>query len=369
MVINNFTVNVVSFPVTVGSIISNTRPVAVLLLEPLMGYSINAVNFSALSPLPSYVASAVFTQVGNNIVCTITYIASSVMPSNDVLVSVCASGYAEETGVTISGTNNQCSVSNTLIPVVGQSNVPYSSSGAAGGSVMVFNQTVTAATGYFFEAVPFYAVTVGNTSNYSITNTKSYNVSGQLIQVVFDVSYTFPSGDVSGDIICLTANAKEIYDPPKKIVSYSYSTPLTGCLSQVSNTTPYTISGITGAAWSLTVVESDGTTVFSDAGVIDTTGIKTLSIAFPAVQSNKIYTFTLSGDLAATFYQTIPLQNPVFTVCQGTFVQLYFSTDSVNPCCNITEGTYIFAGGSTFDTATSILQSDQTRAIDGYYSI
>jgi hypothetical protein len=367
MVINNFTVNIISFPVTAGSIISATRPVAVLLLEPVLGYSINAANFTATAPLPNYVASVVFTQVESNIVCTITYIPSSVMPSQDVLVSVCASGYAEETGVTISGTGNLCNVTNTSIPIVGSADVYYSSSGELGSTAMVFNQAVTAASGYYFATEPFYAISVGNVNNYTITNQKSYNTEGQLIQIVFDIAYTFPSDSVSGDVLCLTAIGEEIYSPAVKIVSYTYGMP-PNCLNQVGITSDYIISGVTGAAWNLTVIESDGTVIYNSGGVIDSTGSASIPITIPPVFSNKIYTFTLTGDLADTFTQNPPLQVPVFDVCQGNFVQLFFGTNSAAPCCNITEGTYALTGGTTLNTATEVLNPDQTRASVGYYT-
>jgi hypothetical protein len=366
MAINNFTVNIISFPVVEGSIISNTRPVAILLLEPFLGYSINAANFSVTAPLPNYVESVVFTQVGNNIVCTITYIPSSVMPSNDVMVSVCASGYAEETGVTISGTGNLCDVTNTSDPIPGSANVPYFSSGNIGSTASVFNQAVTAATGFYFDTEPYYAISIGNINNYAITSVKSYNTAGQLTQVVFDIAYTFPSSSVSGDVLCLTANAQEIYSPTVNIVAYSYAVTASGVPSS-GNTVPYIISGILGANWNLTVIEVGGAVIFNGSGVIDSTGSTSQSITIPAASVNKSYTFTLTGDLSPTF-DTPSGQPSVFTIYQGAFIQLFYGSTAEDTCCIGTVGTYVLAGGTTLATATSILNPDQTRAIDGFYT-
>ena len=126
MAFDNFTVNIVSFPETAGVDWTLDNPSIVLTLVPDAGYSISAANFSATTPLPNYVSSVIFTQNGSNIDCVINYTVPSVMPSVDVLVSLCATGFAEATAVTVSGTIKDCGTSNIGLPKVGDLPTSYS---------------------------------------------------------------------------------------------------------------------------------------------------------------------------------------------------------------------------------------------------
>ena len=129
MAFDNFTVNIVSFPETAGVDWTLDNPSIVLTLVPDAGYSISAANFSATTPLPNYVSSVIFTQNGSNIDCVINYTVPSVMPSVDVLVSLCATGFAEATAITVSGTIKDCGTSNISLPKVGDLPDTYSGSG------------------------------------------------------------------------------------------------------------------------------------------------------------------------------------------------------------------------------------------------
>ena len=327
---DNFTVTIVSFPVAAGADFSISNPTAVLLLEPLVGYAINASNFTATSPLPNYVSGVVFTQSGANIECTITYLSPSIMPTANVFVDVCATGYAEEAGVTVSGTFNQCGVTNTSLPTPGQGAVAYSGSGNFGESLMVYTQTVTSTSGFYFETMPILAVTTGNINDYAISSTKTYNPAGQLTQVVFKVTYTFTDVSASGDSLCLTANASEIYNPTVEITSYTYPY---STFDQGGQTTSFTVFGITGADYALNVTTSGGTSIYSTSGIISSTGSATLSITIPSVSAEECYTFTLTGDLAASF-DTSAGQPSFFTMCQ--FVETTLDFNFVTTLSNIT---------------------------------
>ena len=61
--ISNFTVTIVSFPAVTGEDFTQDHPSVVLVLTPDAGYTINANNFSAASPLPSYVSSVLCCQL------------------------------------------------------------------------------------------------------------------------------------------------------------------------------------------------------------------------------------------------------------------------------------------------------------------
>ena len=185
--INNFSVTIVSFPETTGVDWTQDNPSVVLLITPDPGYTVTAANFSATAPLPSYVSSVTFSQDGANINCVVNYISPSVMPANDVLIDICAAGYAEQTPVTLAGTIKACGTSNISFPKPNQLPSNYSGSGEFNTTATVLTQSVIASTGYYFAVEPILALSIGNINNYTITNSKTYNSDNQLISIVFTV--------------------------------------------------------------------------------------------------------------------------------------------------------------------------------------
>ena len=335
MAFNNFTVSVVSFNETAGVDWTIAQPSVSLLITPATGYTVTAANFSPITPLPTYVNSVVFTQNGVNIDCVITYIAPSIMPSANVLIELCIQGIAIERQICVAGVVSQCDVSNTKLPLAGAADVPYTACGIIGStSTVVASYQVTAETTYYYPTAPTLAVVIGNSSNYTITDVKTYDASGNLIDVVFTVTYTFPLNDVTGDKLCLTANAVQIYNPPVKITSYSFPTGNT--LSYTGQTTDFTINGIEGANWALNIVSNALATIINTSGTLDSTGTFVVPVTFPAAIANATYTVTLTGDLASTFCTVAPYvpcstgQPSVFTLEQyvGNTLGFNFSSTS-----------------------------------------
>ena len=325
--ISNFTVTIVSFPAVTGEDFTQDNPSVVLFLTPDAGYTINANNFSAASPLPSYVSSVVFSQNGANINCVVNYISPSLMPASDVLIDICASGYAEQTPVTVSGTVKDCGISNVVQPPSGVIPYTYNGSGEFETTATVVTQTVVASTGYYFDVTPVLALSIGNISNYTITNVKTYNSSSQLIQIVFTVTYTFPVENISGNELCLTANAIPTYVPSVRIQSYNFTTSSVAVSGAIRN---FTIKGITGANWALTCVANvGGANIVNTSGVIDSTGTAAVNVIFPLTTVDQSYTFTLTGDLAASF-DTATGQPSVITVYQYVDTSLSFGFTSSN---------------------------------------
>ena len=328
MAFDNFTVNIVSFPETAGVDWTLDNPSIVLTLVPDAGYSISAANFSATTPLPNYVSSVIFTQNGSNIDCVINYTVPSVMPSVDVLVSLCATGFAEATAVTVSGTIKDCGTSNIGLPKAGDLPTSYSGSGSWDSSQTVFTQSVIPLTGYFFQTEPILALSIGNPSDYTITNVKTYDSDNQLIQIVFTVVYKFPVANVTGDEICLTANAIPVYDPSVLITAYKFNT---SPISAGSVTRSFTIYGIEGANFALTAEYTPGNVnIVNTSGTIDSTGISVVNVVFPASSVNRVYTFTLTGNLASTFdtnagQTSTPI---VYQYIQSTLGFVFSSSDS-----------------------------------------
>jgi hypothetical protein len=301
MAFENFTVNVVSFPATVGLDWTNSYSQVFLTITPNSGYSIDANNFSPITPLPTYVSSVTFTQNGANIDCTIVYTSPSIMPAADVLIALCIQGYASEAPIIIGGTLKSGGITNVSIPAAGDLPSNFSGSGKWDSSLTVFTQSVVASTGYYFKTKPVLSISKGNRSEYTITSIETLDAKKRLIQVVFSVSYKFPAIDNSLDEFVLTANAIQYYDPPVKITAYQFNTGTV--VNAGGDTRTFTIYGITGANWALTGEYTPGNiSVVNTSGVIDGTGKAVVSIVFPATTNvNRTYSFTLTGDLAASF--------------------------------------------------------------------
>ena len=337
MAFNNFTVSVVSFNETAGVDWTIAQPSVSLLITPNTGYTVTASNFAPITPLPTYVNSVVFTQNGLNVDCVITYITPSVMPSADVLISLCIQGYAKEKDICVSGVISQCNVSNTKLPAPGAADVPYTACNNFGDtSTITSTYQVIVDSTYYYPVAPTLTVVIGNPNNYTITDVKTYDASGNLISVVFTVTYTFPLNDVTGDKICLTANGVVIYNPQVKITSYSFPTGNT--LSYTGQTTNFTINGIEGANWAFNMTSSGLFIPVNVSGTIDSTGTYSFPVTFPAATVNTTYTITLTGDLASTFCTVAPYvpcstgQPSVFTLQQlvNTTLGLRFTTTNSN---------------------------------------
>ena len=339
MAFDNFTVNVVSFSETAGTDWTIANPSVSLTITPDAGYAISAINFSPITPLPTYINNVVFTQNGLNIDCVITYTSPSIMPSVDVLISLCIQGYAEPSTIVISGVLKG-NTSNVSIPASGDLPRNYSGSGEWNTSLQVLTQTVTASTGYFFATLPVLSLSIGNLKNYTITSVKTFDAQNRLIQVVFSVFYKFPETTITGDEFVLTASAIQYYNPPVKITSYQFNS--TNVINAGGETRTFTIYGIEGANWNLQCVYTPGNTnIVNTSGIIDATGQAEVNVVFPAtVNVNRTFTFTLTGDLASTF-DTANGQTSTPFVAQwkpSTLGLVFSSTDAaitVGPISNI----------------------------------
>lgn len=330
MAFDNFTVNVVSFTETAGTDWTIANPSVSLTITPDAGYAISAINFSPITPLPTYVNNVVFTQNGLNIDCVITYTSPSIMPSVDVLISLCIQGYAEPSSIVISGVLKG-STSNVSIPAPGALPRNYSGSGDWDTSLQVLTQAVTASTGYYFATLPVLSLSIGNLKNYTITSVKTFDAQNRLTQVVFSVFYKFPEATVTGDEFVLTANAIQYYNPPVKIVAYQFNSQYV--INQGGETRTFTIYGIEGANWDLQCVYTPGNiNIVNTSGTIDATGQAVVSVVFPATTNvNRTFTFTLTGDLATSFDTANgQTSTPSVNQYQQSSLSLVFTTTSAH---------------------------------------
>jgi len=337
MAFDNFTANIVSFPEITGVDWTIDNPFVTLILVPNPGYSINANNFEATNPLPSNVSSVDFVQSGDNVTCTVFYITPSIMPSNDVFIDVCASGFADKKVSNINGILKDCGISNVANPGIGVLPLSYSGSGEFESTANVLTQAVIADSGYYFEIEPVLSLSIGNISNYNITSQKTYNTDNQLTQIVFSVDYTFPSESVQGDEFCLVANAEVIYNPSVEIQAYGINSTPVDFSGEIRT---FTIFGIQGAQWNLQYYKSatpNPILIGEFSGTINSSGSNSVNITFPSSLVNVDYTFILTGDLASSFCTTFPYspcatgQPSVWQILQFAEQNVGFEFSSTNP--------------------------------------
>jgi hypothetical protein len=325
--IGNFSVQSIDFEVPQGDTISSVQPIATLILVPDSGYQIDANDFFYISG-PSQVASAVFTQSGNNVICIVTFDTNYVMPGNDVDIPICISGNATPLQYSLSGVVELIADSH-VTPLSG--NTAYSAAGGNGEIVQAFTFTVSADSGYFFSSAPQGAITTGVVADYSITSSNVYDSNGNLTSVTFTGNYTFGSNNVTGNVFTVIANVKEIPVLVREITSYSINTSnLSGNFNTTRNMKIY---GSPGALFSLTVVNEDGTSILGSTlsnVVIPLSGVYSFNITFPAVTDNDHYDFVLTGNLATTF-DTPSGQPSIFTINQYLDITVSYGLTSTDP--------------------------------------
>lgn len=321
--LDNFTISIVSITETVDTDVTIDNPNAVLLIVPNQGYSVLATNFSVSGPLPDHVAGVTFFQSGANVECIVDFTSPFIMPANDVEIGLCLSGLATLIKYTINGTVNFIK---TNVSLPSGNSTTYYGEGEAGTVGVVYTQAVLPTSGYYFPNAPTLYVTNGLADRYIITNTKTYDTSNNLIGVNFTVNYRYPALNITGDVLTLTANAYEIYNPLVEITGYSCS--LSNILS-TGETRTCVLFGVPGASYSLTYRNKAGTPLNTFAGIVDSTGLVTLIIDYPASSSNERYNFTLTGDLADTF-NTPGGQSSTWSVLQLVQSSLIFGVTSSN---------------------------------------
>lgn len=292
--LNNFTATVVSFEETAGVDVTIATPSVTILLEPNIGYTINASNFSSISPLPAEVNSITFSQNGANVTALVVFTPLFIMPSANVSLPLCIEGLAELIVYTVNGSisNNVCNIS-TAIPA------SYSDNGNYNETSNILTLPVSADPGYYFTQTPVLELSTGISSNYTITNTKTFDINGNLIGIEFSVYYKFPNINVSGDILNLEACAYEIYTPVAEITGYSINT---SAIIPDGEIRTLSVFGNEGAEFSVTL---DGIDVITNV-IMGSTGIYTVDLVFPEVTVNTTYEIELLGDLATPFLQTNP---------------------------------------------------------------
>jgi hypothetical protein len=179
--------------------------------------------------------------------------------------------------------------------------VPYSNTGGFNETEVVFTETITANTNYYFFTEPVMGITTGNAASYAITNSKVYNIDNQLTSITFNVSYTYPNADVTGDLLQINATAIPIIVTTQYVNAYTIDQSL---IPAGGDTRVLSLIGDPNAVFSvnLTEVGTGNTTVLANNVTMPATGTYSISgISFPAETSNADpYTIVISGDINPT---------------------------------------------------------------------
>ena len=348
---NNYNFSPVIYTVIENGNIAAEVGVATLTIIPNGGYTVTAADFS-LDPGFSnqYVSTVTFAQSGLNVICSIVFLPGAIMPSDNVTIPLCIIGEAELALKTIQGTYTS-TISPNITPV-SQSNVNYSNSGTLGQNELLFTKTYTAASGHYLVN-PSLTVTNGIISNYNIVETPTYNSSGDLTSIKFDVYYTYPQVNASGDTISIVVASKALFVPVPKITSWNL---LTTNISPNGELRNITLFGGIGATFTIAV--SNGSTSYNLAvnETIGASGSFTAPITFPIVSSNVVYTITLSGDIASPFAQ----QNPIVLNQYATTPTITIAASSSN---SITGFTSVQATGNSFAQPANLYLSSVSTLV------
>ena len=313
-VFDNFTISKASFPESVGNNVVTDNPQAILLITPNLGYSVSVQDFNFTTPLPSHVASISFSQAGSLVECIVTFSNPFIMPANDVEIGLCLTGLAKLVKYSVTGQINVTKANTTSSPT----NLSFNISENFNHTTVVKTLTLTANSGFYFPVEPTLIQTVGDLSIFSITDSKVFDINGKLLSKTFTISCTMPNYNSLGNIFEATAIAFAINQPLDSIVDSFAPTYLLG---QGGDTTTISIIGGVGASWTLTtataiflipdlVPQPPGTPpnlVNTISGVIDSSGVSSVTIIVPAVGSEVIYTVDLTGDLANPYTGVDPL--------------------------------------------------------------
>jgi hypothetical protein len=292
---NNFTITQVSFTETEGNDLGN-GVIYTLIIEPDTGYSLDVNNFALIAPYPAGIdsSSATFTQNGAQINLTIQFLAGTIMPGNDLDVPLCIQGFADAAGFSISGAVSINTLEATPLPQF----VTYSNTGGLNETEVVFTETITANANYYFFTEPVMGVTTGNAANYAITNSKVYNIAGQLTSITFNVSYTYPNANVSGDLLQINATAIPIIAATDYVNAYNIDQ---STISANGDTRVLSLIGDPGSVFTVILNEigTGNATTLANNVTMPATGTYSIpGVTFPVATANADpYTIVISGDI------------------------------------------------------------------------
>ena len=359
----NFTVQSVDFIVPGGAnIASSVGSEIQLTLVPDTGFELDYNDFSDIQPYPPQVDVVEFAQDGPNVIATLTLEPGATMPMNDFVIPVCFQGRAEEIGVGISGDIVTTISDVTITPAA----LTYSNTGPTDTVESIITKTIEpVGTGKYFPNTPTLSIDeVQFPNNYNITSTETYttvhNIQ-RLTRVVFNVDYTYPDINVSGDSLNLVASAIDIPILVQEITGYSLNT---NSINQAGETRSISILGTQGSEFSLQIIlptASAEQPTFSDGtneliGTIGPSGTFTDSITFPSIvglMTSQDYQFELNAEGSSSLNLQQP--NPI-DISQTTNVTYTVNVNSTEYTVTSRNNSFTFPANSDQDFPESALQ-------------
>ena len=309
--LNNYTFSNVVFEIEENTNVSNQHATGVLTISPLEGYSVTASDFS-LDPSFSdpNVTSVVFTQSGDNVLCTVTFDTSFVMPSANVNIDLCIIGQGVAVERSISGFVTATVHQNLDSGDGDETLTPYSNTGSISSTETLFTRTYTADTGYYFLNQPIVSIITGNQAHYNIVQTPTYDANNNATSYLVTVNYQYPTSDVSGDFIKIDVPKSlvgTIYSPQPRLTGYVFNT---SAISNAEEVRTLTVVGEPGTTFSATLNDGTTTTTIINNEDIGSNGRYEHDITFPALtKGNPNVTYTITISTAAI--DAIEQPNPI----------------------------------------------------------
>ena len=308
--LNNYTYSSVSYQITEGDNVPGEIGTAIITLEPVIGYSIGANDFALGSSFSDpNVDSVVFTQDGDNVLITVTFIPSFVMPSDNYNVALCIDGQGVAIPITISGVINS-TISSNITGDSSETDTPYSASGLEGETVSLFSRTYTAASGYFLAGETILINGEENPEGFTITETPTYDAENRLVSITYNVSYTFTDISYVNQDVQIVVTSKGIPVVLGEITRWKIYTTVIQVNGDVRLLKIY---GGPGAVFSVTLDDGSGAVTIINNETLPASGIYEQNIQFDPVTVDTTYTLTISGDLASGLNTTITLYQYVLT--------------------------------------------------------
>ena len=363
---NNYNFTPVIYTLQENSNIPGEIGAATVTIVPNAGYTVTASNFSLDASFSNqYVSTVTFAQSGLNVVCSVIFLPGATMPSSNVTIPLCIVGEAEVALKTIQGTYTS-TVSANVTPV-SESNIAYSNSGSFGENELLFSKTYTAAGGNMLVN-PSLSVVVGIASNYNIVETSTVDAQGNLTSVTFNVYYTYPQINASGDAISIQVGSKVIFTPVLEIVSYSM---LETNINPGGELRLITFFGTPGAVFTVTVSNSlGGSYNLITNQTLGSGGLFTTNIIFPSTTADAVYSITISGNIASPFVQPNPIILNQY-VAQPVITLTASSNDGITGFVNATQSGNAFSqptGLTLHSTSTLVVPNTDTLVYGGSIS-
>ena len=349
MALNNCTITSTSVTVTSNQAVGSTAN-QVLVITPDAGYVVAAENFSKQSP-PTGIDTITLSNSGtayadDNTVLVTCDLTNAYNPgTSSVTLTIDIDGDATDKKArpyTYAGTWDQVVNSNASAgPITNLSGNSYSGSNTVNNSNLIFNQTYTAASGYYFSSPPTFtptSVTTGGVSyaaNYVDTITPTaINVDGLITAYNIKVSFITPEVNVSGHNIDVNEGVTAAISTSTNLITGVIIDD--SSLSPAGETRDLKVYGTPGSSFRL-FIRKEGATDADDSWygfpTDPTTGVTSFSSSSSSYSSN--YTIPSTGIGAGVyilriFFDDVNLQNP-----QSYFISVIGGT---SPATNTTQG-------------------------------